>query len=189
MARIMDQLREEHKNVARLLAVLERQLDLFDRAEHPDYDMLSAIAAYFVGFPEQVHHPKEDLVLARMREVSPKAAAEVGDLESEHERIGVQATVFRDAVTNVLHDAEMPRVAFHTVVRDFIAEQRKHMQMEETRFFPAAEKALGPADWEALDADAARVPDPLFGPKGSREFAKVYADIVAWEEEDKAAAK
>lgn len=187
MAKIMDQLREEHGNIARLLTVLERELAVFDRAEQPDYEVLNSIAAYFVGFPEQVHHPKEDLVLARLQEVDPEAAAAVGDLESEHERISGLAQTLRQAVDNVLRDAEMPRVAFHTVVRDFITEQRKHMQKEETRFFPVAEKALKPEDWESLDADAARVPDPLFGPRGAREFAKLYADIVAWEEEDQTA--
>jgi hemerythrin-like domain-containing protein len=188
VAKIMDQLHEEHRNIARLLAVLERELALFDSAEKPDYDVLNSVADYFLGFPERGHHPKENAILARLREMHPEAAAEIGDLEGQHEHISELAERFRDAITNVLRDAEMPRAAFHTVVRDFVAEQRKHMQMEEKRFFPLAERVLNAEDWKAIEAAAAREQDPLFGPKAVGEFARLYADIIAWENENRSAA-
>ena len=42
----------------------------------------------------------------------------------------------------MLNEAAMPREAFPNAAREFIERQREHMNMEETRFLPAAEAAL-----------------------------------------------
>ncbi len=186
MPEIMKKLHEEHRNIARLLAALERELAVFDRGDQPDYDVLTGIAEWFKDFPEKTHHPKENLVMRRLREKHPEAAAAVGNLEAEHGRISNMAETFHDAVTNVLRDAELPRAAFHKVIADFIAEQRKHMRMEEERFFPLAEKTLTPAEWTALDAEAGHARDPLFDDV-SKKFADLAANIVSWEKENQGA--
>lgn len=183
---VLRQLHEEHRNIARLLAVLERELGLFDRTERPDYDVLTGIAAYFTGFPDRCHHPKENLVLEKLRERDPEAAALVGDLDAEHERIGALARHFREAVKNVLQEVEVSRSAFDEVIRHFIREQRRHMEMEERDFFPLAEKILAPGDWAELEARAGTEEDPLFGPKVAAEFEALRENILRWEREDQA---
>ena len=186
---IMKRLHEEHRNIARLLAVLERELAIFDRGEQPDYDVLTGVAEWFKDFPEEAHHPKENIILARLREKYPEAAKKIGDLEGEHERISTLAQTFHNAVTNVLRDAELPRGTFHAVITNFIAEQRKHMEMEESRFFPLAEDTLKPEDWKAIEAEAGSRKDPLFDGEVAQRYAKVAADLIEWERQNEKAAE
>ena len=188
MAEVLTQLQEEHRNAARLLKVLEHQLALFDSASQPDYEILTAIAEYFTGFPDRCHHPKEDLIYRKLKERNPAAAEAVGDLEAEHERIAELAQRFRDTVKSVMYETEMPRSAFDAVLRQFIAEQRQHMEMEGERFFGRAIAHLSEADWAEIDAQVSDEQDPLFGAAATAEFEKLRDDILRWEEEDEAAA-
>ena len=117
---------------------------------------------------------------------APEAAEIVGDLEAEHERIGTLARHFREAIQNVLDEVEVSRDAFDTVARHFIRDQRRHLQMEEERFFPLAVEKLTPGDWAEIDARITDEDDPVFGSDAAAEFAALRNDLLQWEEEDEA---
>jgi len=187
MPETLRQLREEHRNIIRLLGALERQLAIFDGAERPDYDILLSIAEYFTGFPDLYHHPKEDLVLARLRQREPKGARPLEQLLAEHQRLGELARHFREAIENVLKEAEVPRSNVDAAIRHFIEDQRRHLQMEEQLFFPLAEKVLTPADWAAIEAEAGKPEDPLFGAACASSFAALRDDILSRERENQTA--
>jgi len=187
--KILDQLHEEHRNISRLLAVLERELAVFDRAERPDYDVLRAVADYFNGFPETTHHPKEDLILYLMRDKYPEQAAKMADLPIEHEKIGMLAQMFQYVIEDVLKEAELPRASFHSAIQNFVDQQRKHMKMEETFFFPIVKRTLTEEDWAALEAEPIGEQDPIFGADVAEQYAGLYKDIIAWEKENEEAAQ
>jgi hemerythrin-like domain-containing protein len=183
MSAVMKSLHEEHRGIARLLRALDYQVRIFDSGEHPDYDVLEGIAEYFTGFPDECHHPKEDLVYRKLRERAPQVAESVSSIESEHEKIAHQAKAFFDAVHSILLEAEISREAVAQVMKDFIANQRHHMQAEEKHFFPLAEKCLTEADWAELDAKVADHRDPLFGPEVAENFRSLRDNLLAWEKE------
>jgi hemerythrin-like domain-containing protein len=54
---IIERLSREHRNVEALLAVLERELAIFDRGDRPDYQVIRGIIYYFELYPELYHHP------------------------------------------------------------------------------------------------------------------------------------
>ncbi len=184
MTDMMQKLGIEHRNMARLLNVLEQQLAVFERGDRPDYDVIQAIATYFTGFPDRCHHPKEDMILARMRMRDAKAADRVGDLESEHREIAVLANRFNETVGAVLREAEIPREDFAAAVRDFIERQRGHMKGEREGFFLIAEAILEPSDWEELDVAANDEDDPIFGGEFALEYESLREEIMRWQEED-----
>ena len=77
---IIERLSQEHRNIEKLLAILERELEFFDRGDRPDYEVIRSVISYFEVYPEVYHHPQEDLVFAKLRTRDPAAAAKVGDL-------------------------------------------------------------------------------------------------------------
>jgi hemerythrin-like domain-containing protein len=190
MPQALQQLRQEHANFAKLLSILEEQLRLFDEAEQPDYDLVGGIVDYCRRFPDAYHHPKEDLIKARLDVRDPKAGVRVGDLEGENEALAALTRKAEEAVGNVLGDVEVPRDHFHNVMRHFIDRYRAHMTMEERDFLPAAEKALSQEDWDEIDARVANPEDPLFGPDTGRdEFDGLRRHLIEWDRADRAAAE
>ncbi len=181
---MLQKLGEEHRNMARLLEVLQDQLDVFSSGGHPDYDVLTSAAEYFMGFPDQCHHPKEDMILRRMRERDPDAAETVGELESDHEGIAILARRFSEAVERVLQESEMPRSVFVATLKEFIDTQREHMEMERDRFFPLAQAVLTQQDWQELGKAAGDERDPLYSEEGAEEFEALRRAIMRWHAED-----
>lgn len=93
---------------------------------------------------------------------------------------------FQEAVHNVLSEVEVSRDAFDAVARHFIKEQRRHLQMEEERFFPLSLEILTLEDWAEIDARITDEDDPVFGAEASMEFAALRNHLLKWEEEDEA---
>jgi hemerythrin-like domain-containing protein len=186
---IIERLSQEHRNIEKLLAILERELEVFDRGDRPDYEVIRAVISYFEVYPEVYHHPQEDLVFAKLRTRDPVAAAKVGDLAREHYKGAERLRRVAHAVENVLADAEVLRQNVDTIVRDFITHERHHMMMEDRDFFPAALKALEPQDWTEIASAVIGHKDPLFSDATEERFDALRAHILRLEQEAEAERK
>jgi hemerythrin-like domain-containing protein len=188
MPQALDLLRQEHVNIATLLRTLEWQVAEFENDMHPDYEVIRAALDYFVCFPDLCHHPKEDLVFAKLRERDPAAAERVGDPRRSHQQLAVRTREFAAAMRAVLGEAEVSREAVTRWAHGFIDQQREHMKTEEAGFFPAAERILTGQDWSDLTALMSRDDDPLFGAQVGARFEALRKTILAWQAQDEAAA-
>jgi hypothetical protein len=46
---IIERLSQEHRNIEKLLAILERELEVFDRGDRPDYKVIRPVISYLPG--------------------------------------------------------------------------------------------------------------------------------------------
>src|SRR5471032_2731729 len=98
MAAVIETLREDHRNIGRLLAALERQIEVFAQAGSPDYDVVVGIAEYFLEYPDRCHHPKENIIFDQLNREYPEQASTVGNLLNEHRLLHEQTLRFRQTV-------------------------------------------------------------------------------------------
>ena len=180
---MIERLSQEHLNIEKLLAILERELEVFDRGDRADYEVIHAVISYFEVYPEVYHHPQEDLVFAKLRARDPAAAAKVGDLAREHQKGAQLLRRVAQAVDGVLAERAILREDVDLIVRDFIAHERRHMRMEERDFFPVALKVLKPQDWTEIASAATSHNDPLFSDVAEERFDTLRAHIVRLEQE------
>lgn len=183
MSRMIEMLQEEHRNIAKLLNVLEQELKVFDRRERPDYEIFQAIIAYFQDFPDKCHHPKEDVVFQILKQRSPAVAGAVGDIEADHRLEAERLRRFAQMVEDILADQEIPRDSFHIAAEDFIDHQRRHMIKEDQLLFPAALDVLTPEDWAQIDARIDARKDPMFDGTVEARFQNLHNTILRWEKE------
>ena len=183
MSNIIQILLEEHRNIDKLLLVLEHELEVFDRSEEPDYEILQAVIQYFQDYPESCHHPKEDMVFEKLKVRDPAAANSIGDVEAEHQVETKRLRRLVEAVEEILAGREFLRQTFHDVVHDFIEHQRQHMDKEERLLFPAAVQGLRPDDWAELDARLNDRKDPLFNGVIETKFQALQRTILRWQRE------
>jgi hemerythrin-like domain-containing protein len=162
MIRIIESLREDHRNIEKLLLVLEHELDAFDRDEGPDYEIIKAIIDYFQDYPDCCHHPKEDMIFSKLKERDTIAAESVGDLDSEHRNEGKRLRRMDETIKQALTEHEVSRRISADVMRDFIEQERTHMAMEERLLFTAALRALQPDDWAAIEVRWSEMKDSIF---------------------------
>jgi hemerythrin-like domain-containing protein len=183
MPQIIDILLEEHRNIEKLLHVLEHELEIFDRGDRPDYEILQTIIQYFQDYPEDCHHPKEEMIFEKLKSRDAAAARRFGDVEAEHEVETRRLRSFAHVVDYILADQEFLREDFHFAVHDFIEHQRQHLKKEEQLLFPAAVKALQREDWAEMDARLDDRTDPLFDRVVEEKFHTLQETILRWEQE------
>ena len=180
----LDKLRQDHASAAQLLRALEWQLSAFKLSKQPDYDVLLAAVTYFRAFPDLSHHPTEDLIFDKLRERAPDSAGSVGDLRGAHDALADQVRTLARGLSSILIEAELPREAILRWFAEFIDHQRQHIEMEESTFFPAAEKTLTEADWRDIEAEIARSTDPALEANADEKLAELREAIFAWQWQD-----
>ena len=84
MIEIIEILRQEHRNLEKLLGVMEQELGVFDRGDGPDYEVLGAIIEFFKKYSDSCHYPKEDIIYEKFKVRDPDRAASISDLQAEH---------------------------------------------------------------------------------------------------------
>ena len=186
MTEIVDLLRQEHCNMESLLCVLERELGVFDRGDRPDYEVILAVVDYFKDYPDSCHHPKEDLIVEKLRTRDPVAAASIGDLEAEHREGANRLRRVAQAVERVLGDHDLPRQAVDDIIRDFISHERQHIAREERIVFPAALAALRSRDWAEIAMKLAVREDPFYNKGFEEKFNILRRNILEMEKEAEA---
>ncbi len=178
MRNVVEEIRNEHATMARLLTLLDRQVAIFESAGHPDYALIEDIVLYFADFPDACHHPKEDLLAAMLLRKAPDRAAKLKGLEAQHEELAALTRSLVAVVRRILGEAELPRGDLIRAAREFADSQRHHIEMEEKYFLPLAEELLTGTDLAELEAGVFKQEDPLFGAKQEAHYATLREQII-----------
>jgi hemerythrin-like domain-containing protein len=177
MANEIAKLRKEHVNFRKLLDLLEKQLDLFHVGETPDYPLMTDILHYMTQYPDHFHHPKEDVIFARLAERDSRVVQKVEDLARQHHVIAESGARIHENLESVLNGALMPRRMVEAPGLLYVTYYRSHMDKEESDLFVLAEKLLGDDDWKKIDAKMMSHPDPIFGQDIEERYRAVFRHI------------
>jgi hemerythrin-like domain-containing protein len=169
--------RAEHANFATLLDLLEGQLDLFHQGAKPDYELMLDIMFYMTHYPDVLHHAKEDLAFARIRELDVNVRLIVDELTEQHARLKEFGNALVRALDDIVNGSITARERVEVPGRAYVADFRSHMLKEETTVLPMATKLLRDQDWAAIDAAIRHIDDPLFGKDGAERFAALRRQI------------
>lgn len=178
MPAVIETLRTDHVNMARLLHLVEAEIDAFQAGKVPDYALLGDILDYMLNYPDLYHHPIENAIYRRLRKRAPSEADAVQAIEDEHDKIAGMTRRFAAAVRNVVVESQVPRDAFVALGDQFLSLMRKHMTAEETRFFPLAIEFITPRDWSEIEKQFARHDDPLFRGAIAEPYRALHARLV-----------
>lgn len=157
----IERLRADHLNMARLLHLLEAEVDAFEQGEVAQYDLIGDIVDYMLNYPDLCHHPVENQIYRLLAARVPAQAKAARAIEDEHGHIAEMTRRFAAAVHNVAAESQVPRDWFAAIAREFVQTMRDHMKAEETMFFPLALSHLTAADWKEVDAKLKAHTDPM----------------------------
>ncbi len=170
---ILRALEAEHRQIATLLGLIERETDRVARGGHLATGLMQSILRYLLLYPDLYHHPKEDLVYATLQRRDRTSAGAIGDLQREHERLAASVRQLAALIERVAVEPRVPHALLATECRAVLDIYRDHILREERDLFPAARRLLDEADWAAVAHAAADRPDPLFGPELDDAFQPI----------------
>jgi hemerythrin-like domain-containing protein len=179
----------EHVNFAKLLNVLEAELDLFHKGDSPNYELMLDVMFYMTHYPDVLHHPREDLAFAKIKEREKSAGALVDDLSAEHAQLRKTGVELLRGLGDIVNGSISSRGRVETPGRVYVANFRSHMRTEETKILPMAAKLLRNNDWSEIEAAIQPIDDPVFGKVAEKRYAAIHDQIARQAEAAKTASR
>jgi hemerythrin-like domain-containing protein len=141
---------DDHVRFNELLGRLRTELDLFHRAERPDYERMCEIVTYLREYGDAVHHPREGVAFARLSKRCPDMALQLARLEQEHRVIAQAGQRLLEHIEAILSGAILPRGEVESTLATYLVYYGNHIAQEEQDVLTRAAGALTPEDWEAV---------------------------------------
>ena len=167
----------EHVNFAKLLNMLDGQIMLFHGGKSPDYELMLNIMFYMTHYSDVLHHPKEDLVFAKIRDREKSVTSTVDELAAQHARLHEAGRELVRQLDDIVNGTISPREAVEAVAREYVDTLRSHMRLEESEILPLADELLTPRDWKAIHAAIQHLEDPLFGKQPEARYVALHRQI------------
>ncbi len=169
----------EHRKIGKVLGVLQHQLSQLKAGLPVDSLLMDTAMDYLAGFPEQCHHPKEDLVYRKLASRFPALAASVRDLTREHEDLGHLTRELRQAFSDSRLQTRETDAALVERLQEFLEFYNLHMTMEEQHFFPTALHHLSQGDFEEIDFSLYAQLDSKLSQESEATFASLLSAVAA----------
>jgi hemerythrin-like domain-containing protein len=170
-APMLSGLRDEHRHIASVLALLSDNLNAIERGEMVNPHVVYEIMDYMVTWPDRFHHPREDLIYDYAADVDHGLREDRRRLEQEHDAMARQGRELLHCIER-WRGGEAEGSELLRQGREYVQRSYAHMAFEEQEVFPAIDAVLTRDEWRELAADEQLRPvrDPVFGRRVSREF-------------------
>ncbi|MBM3580808.1 MAG: hypothetical protein FJX37_02450 [Alphaproteobacteria bacterium] len=143
MASALDIVRDEHRDILRILHMLE---DLAEDetvlARGIQSGLIASIVQYLWIFPYAIHHPKEEkgLFPALTAKDGGTLVATIAELIGDHAK-GYR--LLREIENAMLASGAQGGITrLRTAIRDYVDHKRRHIEREEREILPAVERIL-----------------------------------------------
>ncbi len=180
---MIERIRREHTYMLRLLALLKRKVEQLKIEQPINYSLVWEVVDYLSTHSDRVHHPKED-ILYRHYLTHYGEQETMEDLETEHITLSASSKEFLSTIDMILQDAVVPQHIFLEQLETFIAEQRRHLELEEREILPLIVAAFTTSDWQHVETlwDE-NEDDPVFGDTIADRYRQLAQYVRQTEEE------
>ena len=181
MHSIYQQLCCDHKHMHRLLDVFDTLLQqLGKQNRHPEtLSLILEALDYFSVYPDQWHHPVEDLVFECLLGKPVDIRDVIDRTLKEHHEIATATRKMNSLFYAVANDAAVEREQLFGAARDYVDLQRRHLQRENEILLPLVADMLTDADWEKISGRLQERQSIHFNAGVKRLYESVYEDLAA----------
>ena len=163
---LLGRLREDHRNMAILLKLLEEETAKARRGGNPDFELLDDILHYMSVYSDAVHHPTEDIIYSRLEAAGAEYAEGLEEVEVQHRELAARGNHLKEECEAALSGAAVVRERFIDDATRYVELLMKHMYWEESDLFRRAERLQG----ETVDMSGFAANDPVFGARSGGAF-------------------
>ena len=168
----------EHMYFARLLNLLQREVEVFETGQRPNYELMLDVVTYLRSYSDRYHHPREDVAFALLAKHCPEMEAALARLRQEHRVIASAGERLLGGLTAIMDDAVVPRTEIEAAAATYLVYYRQHISAEEHDVLTRAEDELTPEDWDMVNAAVQPEPDPLFGTNPEEHYRELRRHIA-----------
>ncbi|MGA8260600.1 MAG: hemerythrin domain-containing protein [Arenicellales bacterium] len=178
MPNLVENIHHDHINTARVLDLIEKEIEQARREQMPDLDLVQDAMRYLTNYSDLVHHRMEDSMFARLLEKEPSVAREVEVLKQEHEHLAKMGADFLEIVKAAQSGEFISRDEVVKRGSEYVGALRSHMDAEEVGLLKRAKASLSDADLEDIGAQYASTRDPLMEESLKEQYGTLYRSLM-----------
>ena len=150
---LLDRLQSDHQELSRFLYSFRLYVQrLMDPSSNSDIDLILNMLDFINIYPENFHHPIEDVLFAHLLQKPNIDTADVQLIMKQHQQLEAQTRHIRENFHTLSALSEGALDRFFDEVMDYIDEQNAHLFLEETSVFPLIEAAFNDDDWLQVES-------------------------------------
>ena len=167
MDSIYVQLLQDHLNIQRALDNFERLLEEMHCAgrDASTLELIMETLDYIAVYPDQWHHPIEDLIFSHLLGKGDVAAEPVNRALGDHRQLLADTRRITELFYAIANDCAVERDQLYSAAKEYIDAQRQHIERENTEVFPLLEQHLASTDWEQIRTQLLERPAPAIAPE------------------------
>lgn len=181
MTKLYDQLKEDHRNLVKVLDVLKRQIALYNTREEagtekPDIALILDVMDYIQHYPDRFHHPLEEACFDYLDEHKRGDAVARDAIREEHEALEHSASKVRTLLNAINLGEAVPLDKLQQTLDQFHSLQINHLKREEKTVFKDI-SALDDAASEIILDRVEHRHDPLFADVANQQFTDLIRQL------------
>lgn len=172
MTHLLDTLLADHRNLEKVLSVLEQEIALYDTDTNdasPDLPLIMDIMDYLHAYPEFFHHPLEEAAMGYLEARSLGNRAQVNTIRDEHRRLEEEGEELRRLINAINLGRPVSIEKLREALTVFTRHQRRHMEHEEWTIFRSF-RLIDQAASDVIRDQLENVRDPIFTEVDEQQF-------------------
>lgn len=175
----MSELRQDHKGLHQLIALLRTKLEKLNQGKTPDFSLMEDAINYIENYAGVYHHPKEDVIYNYIIEGQLDQQGLFAEIVHEHKTFVQITNRLKEAIQSILMDHIVPRDLFIEQLAEFVQAEQNHLEREDSVIFPLIESLMTDKDWATITQSIpAKIEDPLFGEQVKAEYNELYRRLL-----------
>mgnify|MGYP001545787617 CR=1 FL=1 len=179
LADLMRELREDHRNMGIVLNLLDDVTDKIRGEDDSVLELLAEIMHYMTVYPDAVHHPKEDVAYAQLREHRPDLAEGLEDVPGDHAELAELGLRLKSDIDAIESGTAVRREQLVEDAAGSVTRLRDHMAWEASDLFQRIDRMLEskahPVDLSHFESAY----DPVFSESSAAGFQRLMESLKA----------
>ncbi|MCK2183662.1 hemerythrin domain-containing protein [Halomonas getboli] len=147
---MLNQLRQDHANMARMLHVLQLKQKTLAEGERPNFQLVREVVDYILDYQDGFSQPLEHVCSERLRELAPETEEVTERLSKNYRALKVQLKRLSGDLDMILMDAVIPMDRFADDLKAYLDAHRAYLRDERELLFPLIREHFAEGDLERL---------------------------------------
>ena len=147
---MLNQLRLDHANMARMLHVLQLKQKKLEKGERPNFQLMREVVDYILAYMEDFTAPLERVFIECLQAKAPDQVSQVENMLSDYRKLKPRLEQLSSDIDIVLMDMVLTMDRFAEDLKQYLAAHRAYLRQEREVLFPLVEKHFDEEDLEAL---------------------------------------
>lgn len=147
---MLNQLRLDHANMARMLHVLQLKQKTLAVGERPNFQLMREVVDYILAYMEGFAAPLERICVDRLETKAPEHLALMEEMTSDYLKLKPRLQQLSDNIDMILMDNVLPMDRFAEDLGDYLEAHRAYLRREREGLFPLIDQHFTQEDMQEL---------------------------------------